>query len=96
MPRTIDQATSFKKDIRREGKAGHKNWPQILTDVLEVLVNDGIVDAKYRDHPLAGIWNGYRDCHIRPDLVLIYKKTDDPSPLLRLARLGSHSELFGE
>jgi mRNA interferase YafQ len=44
------------------------------------------------DHPLSGDWAGYRDCHLKPDLQLIYKKTDDN--VLRLARLGSHSELF--
>jgi mRNA interferase YafQ len=42
---------------------------------------------------LAGDWAGYRECHIKPDLLLIYKKPDDET--LRLARLGSHSELFG-
>jgi mRNA interferase YafQ len=41
---------------------------------------------------LTGAWNGYRECHIKPDLLLIYKKSDQNT--LRLARLGSHSELF--
>jgi mRNA interferase YafQ len=45
-----------------------------------------------RDHPLKGEWRGYRDCHVKPDLVLIYAKRG--ADLLRLARLGSHSELF--
>lgn len=94
MPRTIEQATSFKKDLKRERKVGHKNWPKILTDVLEKLACDHPLDAKYNDHSLGGEWNGYRDCHIKPDLVLIYKKVDDPEPVLRLARLGSHAELF--
>jgi mRNA interferase YafQ len=43
------------------------------------------------DHPLSGEWSDHRDCHIRPDLVLIYRKPDDDS--LELVRLGSHSEL---
>ena len=46
---------------------------------------------RYFDHPLSGEWSGFRDCHIRPDLVLIYEKPDDHT--LRLVRLGSHSEL---
>jgi len=46
-----------------------------------------------RDHALAGQWKDFRDCHIRPDLVLIYARFGDK--LLSLARLGSHSELFG-
>ena len=48
---------------------------------------------RYRDHDLSGEWAGYRDCHIKPDLVLIYRKPD--ADTLRLARLGSHSEMFG-
>jgi mRNA interferase YafQ len=46
-----------------------------------------------RDHALIGDWDGYRECHIKPDLLLIYRKPD--ADTLRLARLGSHSELFG-
>ncbi len=46
---------------------------------------------KFSDHPLSGDWDGYRDCHLKPDLVLIYKADED---VLRLARLGSHSNLF--
>jgi mRNA interferase YafQ len=46
---------------------------------------------RYFDHPLGGEWNDHRDCHIRPDLILIYRKPDDAS--LELVRLGSHSEL---
>ncbi|WP_449189031.1 type II toxin-antitoxin system YafQ family toxin [Agaribacter flavus] len=46
---------------------------------------------KYVDHPLSGNWQGYRDCHVKPDLVLIYKSEDGA---LKLARIGSHSELF--
>jgi mRNA interferase YafQ len=45
----------------------------------------------YFDHPLGGEWNDHRDCHIRPDLILIYRNPDDAS--LELVRLGSHSEL---
>jgi mRNA interferase YafQ len=51
------------------------------------------LDARYRDHDFSGDWAGYRECHIKPDLLLIYRKSD--ADTLRLARLGSHSELFG-
>jgi mRNA interferase YafQ len=47
--------------------------------------------GKYADHPMIGTWKDYRDCHIRPDLVLIYQKPDNDT--LRLVRLGSHAEL---
>jgi mRNA interferase YafQ len=46
---------------------------------------------RHLDHPLAGEWSDHRDCHIRPDLVLIYRKPD--AATLQLVRLGSHSEL---
>jgi mRNA interferase YafQ len=49
--------------------------------------------CEHRDHDLSGDWAGYRECHIKPDLLLIYRKSD--ADTLRLARLGSHSELFG-
>ena len=49
--------------------------------------------TSYRDHPLSGKWKSYWECHVKPDLLLIYKKPD--SNALHLARLGSHSELFG-
>jgi Bacterial toxin of type II toxin-antitoxin system, YafQ len=52
---------------------------------------DRPLPQRYFDHPLSGEWSGFRDCHIRPDLVLIYEKPDVHT--LRLVRLGSHSEL---
>ena len=64
-----------------------------LKSVLLALVTDQPLDAKFRDHDLTGDWAGYRECHVKPDLLLIYRKSEPD--LLRLARLGSHSELFG-
>ncbi|MGA9070320.1 MAG: type II toxin-antitoxin system YafQ family toxin [Terracidiphilus sp.] len=57
------------------------------------LANDQPLEQRLRDHDLSGDWSGYRECHVKPDLLLIYRKAEDNS--LRLARLGSHSELFG-
>jgi mRNA interferase YafQ len=62
-----------------------------LTAALKLLVEDLPLPPKYRDHPLSGRWAEFRDCHIRPDLVLIYRKPD--AHRLQLVRLGSHSEL---
>jgi mRNA interferase YafQ len=64
----------------------------LLTDILALLVADQPLPEKNRDHALSGEWKGYRDCHLKPDLLLIYGKPD--AETLRLARLGSHSELF--
>jgi mRNA interferase YafQ len=58
-----------------------------------LLASDRVLSRNNRDHALSGDWMGYRDCHIKPDLLLIYRKPD--ANTLRLARLGSHSELFG-
>jgi mRNA interferase YafQ len=60
-------------------------------EVVEMLAEDRPLPRNNSDHPLTGEWKDHRDCHIRPDLVLIYRKPDDAS--LELVRLGSHSEL---
>ena len=65
----------------------------LLSAVLESLVSDVALPERNRDHALSGDWAGYRECHVKPDLLLIYRKVDQGA--LRLARLGSHSELFG-
>lgn len=93
--RTIESAKAFKKDFKRvKANPRHrKDVEELLTTVLELLVSDEALPSVYVDHPLSGGWNGYRDCHLKPDLVLIYGKPD--KAVLRLARLGSHSELFG-
>ena len=70
----------------------YRDLDKRLTAVLELLIDDRPLPPRSRDHALSGSWSGYRDCHLWPDLLLIYAK---PSPeALRLARLGSHSELF--
>ncbi len=92
--RTIDRASSFKRDFKREAKGQHRaTLDNDLRSVLVALANNQPLDTKYRDHDLSGNWAGYRECHIKPDLLLIYRKSD--ADTLRLARLGSHSELFG-
>jgi mRNA interferase YafQ len=57
------------------------------------MVADQDLRHLYRDHALVGDWSGYRECHLKPDVLLIYRKPDVET--LRLARLGSHSDLFG-
>ena len=58
-----------------------------------LLVKDQPLEPHHRDHDLSSDWGGYRECHIKPDLLLIYRESEGVT--LRLARLGSHSELFG-
>lgn len=65
--------------------------PLASADVLYKLINNEELPDKYRDHQLIGDWHRYRECYLKPDLLLIYKFGNDNT--LHLARLGSHSEL---
>ena len=90
--RTIEWTSQFKRDYKREGKGQHRATLDVeLFPIVEALANDQLLDPRYRDHALTGDWKDYRDCHIKPDMVLIYRKPDDV--VLQLVRLGSHSEL---
>jgi mRNA interferase YafQ len=90
--RTIEWTSQFKRDYKREGKGQHRATLDAgLMPVLTALANDQILEPRYRDHALTGDWKDHRDCHVKPDLVLIYQTLDDA--ILRLVRLGSHSEL---
>lgn len=65
----------------------------LLPAVLDRLVVDQELDSKLKDHALIGEMSGFRECHLKPDLLLVNAKAEDP-PALKLLRLGSHSELF--
>ena len=93
--RTIERSGAFRRDYKR-AKASPRHREQVdrlVAGVVTLLAADRDLPPSYRDHALVGDWSGYRECHLRPDLLLIYRKPDDDT--LRLARLGSHSELFG-
>ena len=91
--RRIERSTAFKRDYRRvKAISRYRDLNERLVAVLELLVNDRPPPPRNRDHALSGNWSGYWDCDLWPDLLLIYTK---PSPdVLRLVRLGSHSDLF--
>jgi mRNA interferase YafQ len=90
--RTIRTLKQFKKDYRRERSGRHAASLDVeLAEVLEMLAGDEVLPRHRFDHPLKGEWKDCRDCHVRPDLVLIYRKPNDDT--LELIRLGSHSEL---
>ncbi len=82
----------YKKSLKRVLKSGKVKIKEIDT-VVDFLLSEGILPAKYRDHSLAGEYIGYRECHIKPDLLLIYKK-DKNILFLILKDIGSHSEIF--
>lgn len=93
--RVIERSSAFKRDFKRVKAAPRhaKDMDALLSTVLMELLADRTLSANLRDHALAGDWAGYRECHLKPDLLLIYRKPDQDT--LRLARLGSHSDLFG-
>ena len=90
--RKIRRTRRFKRDYKREKSGRHgKTLDAALRKVLELLVSDKPLPVHSFDHSLTGDWSDHRDCHIKPDLILIYRKPDDNH--LDLVRLGSHSEL---
>ena len=92
--REIDRSSAFRRDYKRlvRGRYG-----PALRDDLEAILSDLAEGRKLpperRDHALTGDWREYRECHVKADLLLIYSFSG--ANVLRLARLGTHSELFG-
>ena len=87
----IQYATRFKKSIK-----DFRHKQQVLDEIATIinrLANDEILEPQYNDHDLIGSYKGYRECHIRPNLCLIYQKQDNVL-ILYCFDIGSHSELF--
>jgi len=90
--RRIERTSQFKRDYKREKRGRHRvGLDQALLQHVGWLVADVRLPPRARDHSLSGEWEDFRDCHIKPNLVLIYRKPDDET--LQLVRLGSHSAL---
>ena len=87
----LDFTSKFKKDVKLLKKQG-KNIEK-LYEIINILASGEELDAKYRDHNLIGNYKGYRECHIEPDWLLIYKVMENIL-ILTLSRTGTHSELF--
>ena len=86
--------TRFERDFKREGKSpNNKDLDFKLQRVIDLLLEDQVLPRKYRDHALSGKYQDTRECHVKPDLLLMYFKRGDN--LLFLVRLGSHAEIFG-
>jgi mRNA interferase YafQ len=86
----LEYSTEFKKDFKKIAKLPIPDVVEVGHVIKQLQLENTLLE-KYVDHLLSGNWQGYRDCHIKPDLVLIYKIDSDS---LKLARVGSHSELF--
>jgi mRNA interferase YafQ len=90
--RTIERTSQFKRDYKREAKGLHRSTlEQDLIEIVTALAADQPLPERHRDHALTGDWKDHRDCHIKPDLILIYRIPD--ASRLQLVRLGSHSKL---
>lgn len=92
--RRVERSTLFKKDVKKAQKqTAPKRDLAELKKIMIMLSVDKSLPPEKRDHNLVGSWVGYRECHIQPDFLLIYKK-DDKDNSIRFERLGTHSELF--
>ena len=90
---TVKPTSQFKKDYKLAMKRGLDI--SLLEDIIAKLALGESLPEKNRDHALSGNWNGYRECHILPDWLLIYK-IEDNILILTLARTGTHSNLFNK
>lgn len=88
---TIKYHTLFKKDFKRIKKRGYDILR--LEKIVELLANEVPLSEQFKDHNLSGNYNGFRECHIAPDWLLIYQVNNNELVLV-LSRTGSHSDLF--
>ena len=90
--RTVERTQQFKRDYKRESRGRHRtDLDERLAVIVQALASDDVLEPRHHDHALSGPWADFRDCHLRPDLVLIYQKPD--ARTLRLVRIGSHAAL---
>lgn len=87
----VTRSKRFKKDFANAQRK-HDDLNELLTEFLCNLISGKRLERKWCDHPLQGEYANHRDCHLKPDLIVIYQKTKTH---IYLYRLGTHSELFG-
>ena len=79
--------------FRKQYKKLNQKEKEITKKIINKLLNDEILESKYKDHKLIGKYAGFRECHIKPDLLLIYKKENNALILVCIA-IGSHSDFL--
>ena len=95
--RRTEPRREFRRDLKRAAKGRFRDAVEVpdgkLWEVVDALAENIRLPPAYRDHPLHGTYEGCRECHIRPDLLLVYRYEGED--WLILERLGSHAEIFG-
>lgn len=89
MKYSIFRTSSFKKAYKKL----HATEQELVLSIVAKLANDEVLEEKYKDHLLIGNYKGCRECHLKPDLLLIYKINNDEIELV-LVEVGKHSTLF--
>ncbi len=87
----LHETAKFRREFKKFERTASGKEKRNLAEAIELLVHDAALPFTFKDHGLTGNWDGFRDCHISPDLILVYKVT--PTTVY-LTRLASHSELF--
>jgi mRNA interferase YafQ len=91
--RAIELTRSFRRDYKRVMRnPRHRFLDPLLSSTMDLLAGDLELEERFHDHLLTGEFKNHRECHLKPDLLLLYLKPDDET--VQFIRLGSHSELF--
>jgi mRNA interferase YafQ len=92
--RRIERTNAFRRDYKREQRGQHRrDLEALVSSVASLLAADESLPDRNHDHALGGDWQDCRECHLRSDLLMIYRKVGEE--VLQLIRLGTHGELFG-
>lgn len=87
----LETTVQFRRDYKRMMKRGYKR--ELIEKTIDTLIEGKLLEGKYRDHELKGDYVGFRECHIQPDWLLVYK-VDKRSLILTASRTGTHTDLF--
>lgn len=95
LPRALDYTRTFIKDWERLGRSGRYDISRLKEAMMLLVANDGPLGPEWRSHPLKGDWDGYFECHIGGDFLLVYRLADTSTGgLVVFVRAGTHAELF--
>jgi len=95
LPRAADFAKTFLKDWERLSRSGRYDMHRLKEAMLLLIAHEAPLSPEWLDHPLKGPWDGYRECHIGGDFLLIYRLDDDPKHgTIVFVRAGNHADLF--